>query len=69
MPAFTLKLNYKVANGDKGDDLASSGSDDHGYMMTFSKGFDPWFVYFAQGMTNFGRTLLASDLSFIALSF
>jgi hypothetical protein len=55
MPAFTLKLNYKVANGEKGDDgLASSGSDDHGYMMTFSKGFDPWFVYFGQGMTNFG---------------
>ena len=55
MPAFTLKLNYKVANGERGDDgLASSGSDDHGYMMTFSKGFDPWFVYFGQGMTNFG---------------
>ena len=55
MPAFTLKLNYKVANGEKGDDgLASSGSDDHGYMMTFSKGFDPWFVYFGQGITNFG---------------
>ena len=55
MPAFTLKLNYKVANGEKGDDgLASSGNDDHGYMMTFSKGFDPWFVYFGQGMTNFG---------------
>ena len=55
MPAFTLKLNYKVANGEKGDDgLASSGSDDHGYMMTFSKGFDPWFVYFGQGMTNIG---------------
>ena len=55
MPAFTLKLNYKVANGEKGDDgLASSGSDDHGYMMTFSKGFDPWFVYFGQGMTSFG---------------
>jgi hypothetical protein len=55
MPAFTLKLNYKVANGEKGDDgLTSSGSDDHGYMMTFSKGFDPWFVYFGQGMTNFG---------------
>ena len=52
--AFTLKLNYKVANGEKGDDgLASSGSDDHGYMMTFSKGFDPWFVYFGR-MTNFG---------------
>ena len=55
MPAFTLKLNYKVANGERSDDgLASSGSDDHGYMMTFSKGFDPWFVYFGQGMTNFG---------------
>ncbi len=55
VPAFTLKLNYKVANGEKGDDgLTSSGSDDHGYMMTFSKGFDPWFVYFGQGMTNFG---------------
>ncbi len=55
MPAFTLKLNYKVANGEKGDDgLTSSGSDDHGYMMTFSKGFDPWFIYFGQGMTNFG---------------
>ena len=55
MPAFTLKLNYKVATGEKGDDgLASSGSDDHGYMMTFSKGFDPWFVYLGQGMTSFG---------------
>ena len=55
MPAFTLKLNYKVANGEKGDDgLASSGSDDHGYMMTFSKGFDPWVGNFGQGVTNFG---------------
>ncbi len=33
----------------------SSGSDDWGYMLTFSKGFDPWFVYFGQGMTNFGK--------------
>ncbi|MDA0857503.1 MAG: DUF3187 family protein, partial [Proteobacteria bacterium] len=56
MPAFTLKLNYKVANGEKTDGgQVSSGSDDRGYMFTFSKGFDPWFVYFGQGMTSFGK--------------
>jgi hypothetical protein len=57
MPAFTIKLNYKVATGEKTDGgQTSSGSDDRGYMFTFSKGFDPWFVYFGQGMTSFGKT-------------
>lgn len=55
MPAFTIKLNYKIANGEKTDGgQTTSGTDDRGYMLTFSKGFDPWFVYFGQGMTDFG---------------
>jgi hypothetical protein len=57
MPAFTVKLNYKVGNGESTDGgQTTSGADDRGYMLTLSKGFDPWFVYFGQGVTMFGKS-------------